>query len=297
MSTILTCSNDNAIGNLKVAVEANAAPQLPHAAAYILRIDPSQIPCVLKIEMDVSVPDKGTPYHAKGILRWYSDGSDENRPGELGIEIIEFRPGTVSDRSVGVPPAVEAFLSTLASAPVAEAASSENRVKGPPVVPMPSAHAVKDMLKDLVGTTVIVREKPGWQPVPSSLVAYYATTDKTVLAWVACSCEWACVVAGALTAIPAATVKEAIDAGVVSESFLENAKEVLNIFTNLLNSAQTPHLTFQKMAAYGNAEEAKTFASLCAQPAVRLELEVEVEGYGTGSMSLWTGMVAPQASS
>jgi hypothetical protein len=153
--------------------------------------------------------------------------------------------------------------------------------------PVPVKEDLRNLLRDLLGRSVVVDKdselvlddgRPG-------IVATYITDAGQLAALIPMDVVFACAVGGALSMIPPVVVQESVANGVVSENLLDNASEVLNICTQLLNSAGTPHLRFKELLPVpGHLPD--DVRALLEAPAFRRDFAVLVESYGDGRCSV-----------
>lgn len=90
----------------------------------------------------------------------------------------------------------------------------------------------------------------------------------------------------ALGMIPAAAAAEAVKAGALSDTLLENYREVANILASILNSPTSPHL--KSVGAWTIDDEAlpDEVWSVLADARKRREFAVTIDGYGDGRLGI-----------
>jgi hypothetical protein len=151
---------------------------------------------------------------------------------------------------------------------------------------LPTLGAVNNLLVPLLPGTVSIKAGtpvPGGPKAPA-LIGIYTSDDGKLQA--ACVCTYALVsfCGAALAMIPAGIAKDGLN-GQIQENIPENFREILNIFSRILNHPGAPHMSFKGLltpAETGTPE----LTALLAKPAGHLDLEITVSNYGMGKLSI-----------
>lgn len=153
--------------------------------------------------------------------------------------------------------------------------------------PVPIQEDVRDLLTDLLGRGVAVDKVSPLElddELPGAVAEFVDDQDQT-----ACLCvvdhRFAVRVGAALVMVPSAAAEEDLARDELPEHHLENAREVVNIFGRMLNSASTPHVRLADVHRWPG-ELPDQVQALLAQPEYRRDFVVTVEGYGEGRFSL-----------
>lgn len=153
--------------------------------------------------------------------------------------------------------------------------------------PVPIQEDVRDLLVDLLGRGVAADKIAPLEledDQPAAIAEFVDDADQT-----ACLCvidgPFAVRVGAALVLVPSNVAEEDVQKGEMPDHHLENAREVVNIFGRMLNSASTPHVRLADVHRWpGELPEGVT--SLLAGPEYRRDFVVAVDGYGEGRFSL-----------
>lgn len=90
----------------------------------------------------------------------------------------------------------------------------------------------------------------------------------------------------ALGMVPAAVAQDAVKAGELPDTLLENYREVVNIMTSLLNSPSSPHLKAAESWLSDDVDVPAEVWEIIASPSKRREFAVRIEGYGDGRLGI-----------
>jgi len=88
----------------------------------------------------------------------------------------------------------------------------------------------------------------------------------------------------ALAMIPKVVAAEAIKAGELSDTLFDNFREVVNVFSSLLNAPSTPHLVLKALERHPEGTE--DLADIMDAPRRRRDFDVTIEGYGSGVLAV-----------
>jgi len=152
---------------------------------------------------------------------------------------------------------------------------------------LPAPLAVRNLLEDLLGREVTVR--PG-DPMQSAdlagvLAALYTDDTLRLSAVIGMDLPLAAYCAAALGLMPAGGAQDSIQEKVLSPILAENASELCNVLTGLLNREGAAHLKLYQLYQPGQQVPADAGAHLLAL-GNRLDLTVEVSRYGSGRFAL-----------
>ena len=112
------------------------------------------------------------------------------------------------------------------------------------VPPVPIQEAVAEFVQALIGlgTAASKVTPPTLEPDGDRIIATYCDDLGRTAALVTADLAFAASTGAALAMIPAAAAAEAVKEGALPEALLENYREIANMTSSLLNTANTPHL-------------------------------------------------------
>lgn len=154
--------------------------------------------------------------------------------------------------------------------------------------PLPARASFRDLLRDLLGAGVQVRNGTPQQLVPlrPSYLAGYRFDDGGAAAVMVCDATLSLAAASALGAMsfddeePAPDLEQGLEG-----DLLEFLHEVVNISAKLLNSPTTPHVKLRDLVKVpGPVPE--DLAQIATQPRRREDWQVSVDTYGEGTVTL-----------
>ena len=157
-------------------------------------------------------------------------------------------------------------------------------------VPIPIQEAVRDFFVELLGRGVAATKRPP-RPVGGDtlLVGRYDDDGGEPAALLVADVPFAAFSGAALAMIPPVIAAEAVDQGAVSGNLLDNFREVVNVFSGLLNTASTPHLTLGTLGQHRDVtslDVSSKVGALLEAPARRRDFDVTIEGYGDGYLAV-----------
>ncbi|MFT5563508.1 MAG: hypothetical protein ACI970_000220 [Myxococcota bacterium] len=156
------------------------------------------------------------------------------------------------------------------------------------LVPIPVRASVRDLLRDLVGAKVTVTEDKQQEldAARSSYLAVYRQDDGTAVASVITDLTTAAALGGALGMMSAADVSEAMgEASSLEGDLYDSFGEVVNVFSKLLNSPTTRHVTLDGLLPVPG-EVPASVADVVLTPRARVDYTIAVEGHATGILTL-----------
>ena len=155
-------------------------------------------------------------------------------------------------------------------------------------VPVPVRASVRDLLRDLLGAQVVVRDGTLQELVdarPAYLATYRRDDDEPVAAAVVS--QAAAVAMGAAIGMlsPAEAAEQLDERQVLTGDLEEFFREVVNVFAKLLNSPTTRHVRLADVVPVPGAVP-QDVADVVLQPRVRVDWAVDVDGYDSGLVTL-----------
>ena len=153
-------------------------------------------------------------------------------------------------------------------------------------IPLPDAAQVKDLLGFLFdGLTVKPAAKLDASAASASFVAVYISDDGAARALCACDLSFAANGGAALSMLPPAAAKDAIQAKELTSTMSDNLREVMNICTRLILKDGSPHLRLQQVVP---AKQMPAPVAAIAGSKSRVDFEVGLGKYGTGILAVIT---------
>lgn len=144
---------------------------------------------------------------------------------------------------------------------------------------------VGDLLADLLGKPTAVSKARSFDYADEDdqwLTARYVNDRDELIGACICDLPFVATAATALAMIPAVVANEAISAGSIEPSLRDNAYEVVNIMSKLLNGPSHAHLRLTELVD-GIPDDARQLAERAPG---RKHYDVTVVGYPNGRMSL-----------
>lgn len=158
-----------------------------------------------------------------------------------------------------------------------------------PDIPLPLQEAVRDLFGDLLsrGCSVDKAEDPlAFAPDVPAVIADYIDNDGAVAGTAMADLSFACRSGSALVMMPPNVAEEAIATGELDGDMLDCYKEVANVLSRLLNSADTPHLRLRGVYQTGQLLPGQVRAMLRGEHARRRDYIVSIEEYGEGRLTV-----------
>jgi hypothetical protein len=162
-----------------------------------------------------------------------------------------------------------------------------------PAVPtslvMPLSESVQKMWSELLGRPVAVKKTTPsvFSARTPGMVGTYVFDSGKLGALGVCDLALASHAGAALTLMPAAVALESIKAGRLTDTIVENVREVLNISATLFIHELMPHVRLKDIIPLpGKTPDDVT--RVMARPAARMDLELTVGGYGAGKLAFLT---------
>jgi hypothetical protein len=151
--------------------------------------------------------------------------------------------------------------------------------------PLPSRHAVRSLVEDLVGRTVDINDGDPVPKRPTNVVAVYVDDRTSMTAVVVADLPCAAFLGGALGLLPLGGVEDAIDEKDLYPLLRDNCYEVLNVLAAVFNVAGAPHVRLYEM--YGpNDGLPGDVAGLAYAAGGRMDVVLSIAGYGDGCLSV-----------
>jgi hypothetical protein len=151
--------------------------------------------------------------------------------------------------------------------------------------PLPSRHAVRSLIEDLVGRNVEINDCEPIPARPTNVVAVYVDDQTSMSAVAVCDLSCAAYLGGALGLLPQGGVEDAIDEKDLYPLLRDNCYEVLNVLASVFNVPGAPHVRLYEM--YGPSDAVPgDVANLAYAVGGRVDVVVSITGYGDGCLSV-----------
>lgn len=151
---------------------------------------------------------------------------------------------------------------------------------------MPRPEFLRDHLTNLIGKNAVVKEREPIDVNDPDAVMYTVTLvdpDEAAAGIMLADLAFASYAGACLVLIPKGAADDAVEAGELSESLLDNFSEVANVMTGLLNGPITSHLKVGGVSA-GVDEATK---SLVLRAAGRKFFDIDIPEYGAGVLAMY----------
>jgi hypothetical protein len=165
-------------------------------------------------------------------------------------------------------------------------------------IPLPLQEAVRDLVGDLLSKGCAVDkagERLPLDPGVPVVLAEYVDEDGDVAGVAVADLPLACRAGSALVMMPPPVAEESIAAGSLDGDMLDCFREVVNVLTRLLNSADTPHVKLRGLYQSGELLPGELRALLRGDGARRRDFLVQIEEYGEGRLALASRAGQPEA--
>jgi hypothetical protein len=151
--------------------------------------------------------------------------------------------------------------------------------------PLPTRHAVRNSISDLIGRDVDLKD--GVPPVSktTNVVAVYVTDRLATSALAIIDLECAARMGGALGMVPRISVDESIAARDLTPTLHDNCYEVLNVLSAVFNAPNAPHVRLYEMYGLKDALPGDV-AALGAVAVSRMDVTLQIAGYWPGTLSI-----------
>lgn len=156
-------------------------------------------------------------------------------------------------------------------------------------IPLPMQEAIRDLIGDLVNKGCAVDktdQRLALEPGTPLVLAEYVDADGDVAAVALADLEFACRSGSALVMMPPAVAEEAVAAGTLDGDMLDCFREVVNVLTRLVNSAETPHVKLKALYQAGELLPGELRTALRGERARRRDYVVSIEEYGEGHLTV-----------
>jgi hypothetical protein len=151
--------------------------------------------------------------------------------------------------------------------------------------PLPSRHAVRSLLEDLIGRGIELTDDDPLPAKPTNVVAVYVDDRTAMSAIVVTDIAAAARLGGALGMLPAGGVEDAIDEKDLYDLLRDNCYEVLNVLAAVFNVPNAPHVRLYEMYAPNEAVPSDV-ARLAYAAGGRMDIILSIAGYGDGHLSV-----------
>jgi hypothetical protein len=151
--------------------------------------------------------------------------------------------------------------------------------------PLPSRHAVRNLLEGLVGRDVDISDGEPVPPKVTNIIAVFVTDKLAVSALGIVNLEAGARLGGALGMLPKGGVEDMIAERDLTGAIKDNCYEVLNVMSAVFNVPNAPHVRLYEM--YGpNGNVPADIAAMAAAVGNRMDVRLRISGYGDGLLSL-----------
>ncbi len=151
-----------------------------------------------------------------------------------------------------------------------------------PALDLPPFEALEKVFADLYGKTVPLKSLPRGPIEPPWVVSVYRGADDAIRVVCLCELPVACNAGAALSMMPEAVVSESVAAGHLSESLLENFREVMNIASTFL-SRQGVRVALREIVNPPEAAPPDVLRRALTSK-TRIDAEISLPGYGGGRL-------------
>lgn len=151
-------------------------------------------------------------------------------------------------------------------------------------VPIPIQEAVRDFFTDLLAKGVAASKRTALDHDDPLIVGRYLDDDGEIAALLVSDIEFAAISGAALAMIPKVVAAEAITANELTDALFDNFREVVNVFSSLLNSPTTPHLVLEALERHPEGTE--DLLPVLTAPTRQRCFDITIEGYGSGSLAV-----------
>jgi hypothetical protein len=152
---------------------------------------------------------------------------------------------------------------------------------------LPAPKDVRDLFENLLGRAVAVFPADAMRPgdLPGTLVSVYVDKMTRLKAVVGMDLPLTAYSSAALALVPAGGAEVCIEEREIPPMLAENANELCNVFSTLLNRPGQPHVRLYETYLPGEQPPTDAAGNLLAIGR-RLDLTVEISGYGSGRLSI-----------
>ncbi len=151
--------------------------------------------------------------------------------------------------------------------------------------PLPSRHAVRSLIEDLVGRTVDLKDAPPMSARPTNVFAVYVNDRIATAAVIVVNLELAARLGGALGMLPKGGVDDAIDEKDLDPMLRDCCYEVLNVLASVFNTGTAQHVRLYEMYGPGDSLPPDV-AGLAYAVGGRMDVVLSIAGYGDGHLSV-----------
>lgn len=151
--------------------------------------------------------------------------------------------------------------------------------------PLPSRHAVRSLIEDLVGREVEINDGDAVPAKDTNVIAVYVDDRTSMTAVVVVDLAAGARLGGALGMLPAGGVEDAIDEKDLYPLLRDNCYEVLNVLASVFNVPDAPHVRLYEMYGPGDSVPGDV-AKLAYAVGGRMDVVLSIAGYGDGLLSV-----------
>lgn len=151
--------------------------------------------------------------------------------------------------------------------------------------PIPTRMAVRNLIGDLLGRDVDIRDSEPISSKVTNVTGVYVTDRLATSAIAVLDFEGAARLGGALGMLPRGGVEDAIAERQLSSMLRDNTYEVLNVLASAFNIGNAPHVRLYQMYGPGGGVPTDV-ASMGASVLGRMDVTLQISGYGSGKLSI-----------
>ena len=157
--------------------------------------------------------------------------------------------------------------------------------------PVPIQESVAEFISALLGLgSAATKVQPARIEADGAhVVGIYRDDLGRVAALVTADLAMAASSGAALAMIPSSAARDVVDRGALSDTLLDNFREVANITATLLNTPTTPHLRLDGVWLSDDPDLPHEAWDLLAAATKHREFLVTIDGYGTGRLGIAIG--------
>lgn len=152
--------------------------------------------------------------------------------------------------------------------------------------PLPSRHAVRLLVEDLVGRSVELKDAPPMPAKNTNIFAAYVNNKMAVSAVVVVNLELGARLGGALGMLPKGGVDDAIKERDFYPMLRDCCYEVLNVMASVFNVANAQHVRLYEMYGIGGQPVPNDVQHFATNMGNRIDVRLTIAGYGDGLMAV-----------
>jgi hypothetical protein len=151
--------------------------------------------------------------------------------------------------------------------------------------PIPTRMAVRNLVGDLVGRDVDLRDSEPMPSATTNVIGVYVTDRLATSAIAILDFEAAARLGGALGMLPRGGVEDAIAERQLPPVIRDCTYEVLNVLASAFNVGNAPHVRLYQMYGPGGGVPTDV-AAMGASVLGRMDVTLQISGYGNGKLTI-----------